>query len=81
MNWLRWWEPVFTHNRWLLFALGAATALLVVIGAVRATCTIREFGFRSYVKSTFTVDNDTWRLIGVLLLMVTVVVMVFYYLA
>lgn len=81
MNWLRWWAPLFTGNRWLLPALGVGAGLLLLIGVIRAVGTIREFGFRSYVKSTFSVDNETWRLIGILLLMVIVVVMVFNYMS
>ena len=77
MNWLRWWLPVLANNRWIVVALAAGAGLLVLIGAVRAVRTIREFGFRNFVKSTFSVDNETWRLVGILLLMVLVVAMVF----
>jgi hypothetical protein len=80
MNWLRWWAPYFS-NRWVIVALSAGAGLLLLIGVIRAVSTIREFGFRSYVQSTFTVDNESWRLIGILLLMVIVVVMVFNYMS
>ena len=80
MNWLRWWAPFFS-SRWVVVSLAAGAGLLLLIGVVRAVGTIREFGWRGYVKSTFSVDNETWRLIGILLLMVIVVVMVFSNLA
>jgi hypothetical protein len=80
MNWLRWWAPYFS-SRWVVVTLAVGAGLLVLIGVVRAVGTIREFGWRSYLKSTFSVDNETWRLVGILLLMVIVVVMVFSNLA
>ena len=76
-EWIRWWSPLVVNNQWVVFALGAGLGLLVLIALIRAAWYIREYGFRNYLRSTFTIENETWRLIGILLLLAMACAMVF----
>jgi len=76
-QWIEWWSPLIVNNQWVVFSLGAGLGLLVLVALVRAVLYIKEFGFKSYLRSTFTIENETWRLIGILLLLAMACAMVF----
>jgi len=76
-EWVRWWSPLVVNNQWVVAALAAGLGLLVLIALVRAAFTIREFGFRNYLRSTFSIENETWRLIGILILVAVAVVLMY----
>jgi hypothetical protein len=76
-EWLRWWSPLVVNNQWVVAALAAGLGLLVLVALFRAVVYIREFGFRNYLRSTFSIENETWRLIGILLFLAIACAMVF----
>lgn len=55
-------------NQWVAASMLAGLLLLVGIALGRALFYIREYGFWNYVRSTFRIEGETWRLIGILLL-------------
>jgi hypothetical protein len=77
-EWLRWWSPVVVSNQWVVAALAAGLGLLVLVALFRAVLYIREYGFWNYLRSTFSIENETWRLIGILLLLAMACAMVFF---
>lgn len=74
---LQWWSPLIVNNQWVLAALGAGLGVLLIIALVRAAWSIREYGFLNYVKSTFRIEGETWRVIGILLLVAVAIVMMY----
>ena len=56
-------------NRWIVGALLWGLGILLLAGAVRSGAYIRDHGFRNFVKSAVRIEPETWRIIGVLLLL------------
>jgi hypothetical protein len=57
-------------SRWIVSALLWGLGILLLAGAVRSGNYVRHYGLRNFFRSTFQVEPETWRIIGVLLLLV-----------
>ena len=73
--WREWLNPLIS-NQWVMVGLGSGLGLLVLYALIRSGVYIRRFGFVNWVKSTFRIENESWRLIGILMLFVIAVAMV-----
>ena len=76
MNWLRSWLPLGVANQWVVGGLLAGLAILIFLALLHAVLYIRSYGFRNYLASTFRIENESWRLIGILLLVAMACAMV-----
>jgi hypothetical protein len=74
---IQWWSPLVVNNLWVLAALGVGLGLLVVVAIFRSIVYIAHYGFRNYLKSSFRIEGETWRVIGILLL-VAIAMMLMY---
>jgi hypothetical protein len=66
MSFIREW--INEDNRWILMALLFGLGVLVLLGLLHSARYVRHFGFLNFLKSTFRIEGETWRLIGILLL-------------
>ena len=64
--WRDWLNPVIS-NQWVVFSIGGGLGLLLLCFLFRSGLYIRRFGFRNWLRATFQIDSESWRLIGILL--------------
>lgn len=64
--WREWLDPVVS-NQWVVFGIGSGLGLLVLFFLLRSGLYIKRFGIVNWLKSTFQIENESWRLIGILL--------------
>jgi len=74
---IRWWSPLIVNNQWVMAALCGGLGLLVLIALVRSIHYIAHFGFRNYLKTSFRVEGETWRIIGILILVAVAIVLMY----
>ena len=74
--WREWLNPVIS-NQWVMFSLGGGLGLLVLFFLFRSALYVHRFGFINWLKSFYQVENESWRLIGILMLFVIAAAMVF----
>jgi hypothetical protein len=67
MNFLRDW--VNEDNQWVVLALLFGLGVLVLVALVHSTRSIRHLGFLNFLRSTCRIEGETWRIIGILLLL------------
>jgi hypothetical protein len=77
VDWLRSWLTPSVSNQWVVVGLVGGLSILVLVSLLRAILYIRQFGLWNYLKTTFQIENETWRLIGILLLLAMAAAMVF----
>jgi len=73
--WREWFRPVVS-NQWVVAGFSVGLGLLVLYFLIRSALYIGRYGFVNWVKAAFRVDNESWRLIGILLLFVIAAAMV-----
>jgi hypothetical protein len=64
--WRDWLNPVIS-NQWVVFSIGGGLGLLLLYFLFRSGLYIRRYGFRNWLRATFQIDSESWRLIGILL--------------
>jgi hypothetical protein len=74
--WREWLNPVIS-NQWVVFSIGGGLGLLVLYGLFRSGLYIKRFGFVNWLKATFRIENESWRLIGILLLFAIAVALMY----
>jgi hypothetical protein len=77
VDWLRSWLTPSVSNQWVVVGLVGGLSILVLVSLLRAILYIRQFGLWNYLKTTSQIENETWRLIGILLLLAMAAAMVF----
>jgi hypothetical protein len=60
-------EWINEDSKWVVMALLFGLGVLVLVGLLYSARYIRHFGFLNFLKSTFHIEGETWRLIGILL--------------
>ncbi len=55
-------------NQWVVMALLYGLGVLALVALVHSARSIRHFGFLNFLKSTCRIEGETWRVIGILLL-------------
>ena len=73
--WREWLNPVIS-NQWVVFSIGGGLGLLVLYFLFRSGLYIKRFGFVNWLKTTFQIDSESWRLIGILMLVLIAMAMV-----
>jgi len=73
--WKEWLRPAVS-NQYVVVSLLGGLGLLVLAFLVRSGVYIYRFGFFNWVKSAFQMEGESWRLIGILLLVMMAVAMV-----
>lgn len=73
--WREWLNPVVS-NQYAMVGFGGGLGLLVLWFLFRSGLYVWRFGFRNWIRSTFCIDNESWRLFGILMLFVIAVAMV-----
>lgn len=74
---IQWWSPLIVNNQWVLAALGFGLGLLVLVAIFRSIVYIAHYGFRNYLKSSFRIEGETWRVIGILILVAVAIVLMY----
>ena len=74
--WREWLRPVASHQ-WVVFGLFSGLGVLVLLFLIRSGLYIHRFGVINWLKSFYQVQNESWRLIGILMLFVMAAAMVF----
>ena len=74
--WREWLNPVIS-NQWVIFGFGSGLGLLVLYGLFRSGLYIHRFGFVNWLKTTFRIDTENFRLIGILLLVAIAVALMY----
>jgi hypothetical protein len=67
MDILRSW--INEDNRWVVGALLFGLGVLILTGLLHSGRYIRHFGLRNFLRTTFRIEGETWRVIGILLLL------------
>jgi hypothetical protein len=67
MNFFREW--INEDNKWVVGALLFGLGVLVLVGLVHSARYVRHFGFLNFLRSTCRIEGETWRVIGILLLL------------
>ena len=73
--WREWLNPVIS-NQWVVLSFGGGLGLLVLWFLLRSGLYIKRFGVVNWLKSTFQIESETWRMIGILMLVLIAVAMV-----
>jgi hypothetical protein len=66
--WREWLLP-YVSNQWVVWSLGLGFGSIILYGIVRAIIHIGQSGFRNWLKSAFEVNETTWWLIAVLIML------------
>jgi hypothetical protein len=66
MSFMREW--INEDNQWVAMALLFGLGVLLLVALLHSARSVRHFGFLNFLKSTFRIEGETWRLIGILLL-------------
>jgi hypothetical protein len=74
--WREWLNPVIS-NQWVMTSLAGGLGLLLAWFLFRSGLYIRRFGLVNWLKSFYRIENESWRLIGILMLFVIAAAMVF----
>jgi hypothetical protein len=74
---IRWWSPLIVNNQWVLAFLGVGLGLLLLVAIFRSIVYIAHYGFRNYLRTSFRVEGETWRVIGILLLVAVAIVLMY----
>jgi len=74
--WREWLNPVVS-NQWVVFGIGSGLGLLVLYFLFRSGLYIKRFGFVNWLRATFRIDSENWRLIGILLLFAIAVALMY----
>ena len=74
--WREWLNPVIS-NQWVVFSFGGSLALLALYFLFRSGLYIGRFGFRNWLRATFRMDSESWRLIGMLLFVAIAVALMY----
>ena len=74
---IQWWSPLIVNNQWVLAALGFGLGLLVLVAIFRSIVYIAHYGFRNYLKTSFRIEGETWRVIGILILVAVAIVLMY----
>jgi len=77
MDLLRSWGALVAANQWVVAGLIAGLSLLILTFLLRSAVYVARFGFVNWLKSTFRIEGESWRLIGILLLLMIAAAMVF----
>jgi hypothetical protein len=77
MDLLRSWIGLAMANQWVVAGLAVGLGILVLAFLVRSAVFVARFGMVNWLKSTFQIENESWRLIGILLLLGMAAAMVF----
>jgi predicted membrane-bound dolichyl-phosphate-mannose-protein mannosyltransferase len=77
MDLLRPWMALVAANQWVVAGLIAGLSILVLAFLLRSAVYVARFGFVNWLKSTFQIQGESWRLIGILLLLMMAAAMVF----
>jgi len=73
--WREWLRPAVS-NQYVVVSFLAALGILVLAFLVRSGVYIYRFGIVNWLKSTFEIEGESWRLIGILLLVMIAAAMV-----
>lgn len=68
MEWLRQWLPVETAH-WVIWSLGVGFGLIILVGVVRTAHYVYYYGLWNWLKGSFRINDDTWWLIAVLIML------------
>jgi hypothetical protein len=74
--WREWFRPAVS-NQYVVLSIGIALGILVLYGLIRAGIYIHHFGFVNWLKATFKIDTESWRLIGILLFVAVAVALMY----
>ncbi|HLY75880.1 MAG TPA: hypothetical protein VKU80_17305 [Planctomycetota bacterium] len=77
MDLLRSWVGLVAANPWVVAGLIAGLGVLVLAFLLRWAVPVARFGFANWLKSTLRIQGDSWRPIGILLLLMIAAAMVF----
>ena len=69
MEVMREWLLPYVSNQWVVWSLGLGFGSIILYGIVRAIIHIGQSGFRNWLKSAFEVNDTTWWLIAVLIML------------
>jgi hypothetical protein len=73
--WREWLRPAVS-NQYVVISFGTGLGILVLAFLIRSGVYIHRFGIINWVKSTFQIEGESWRLIGILLLVMIAAAMV-----
>jgi hypothetical protein len=73
--WREWLRPAVS-NQYVVVGFFAGLGILVLAFLIRSGVYVYRFGFVNWVKSAFRMEGESWRLIGILLLVMMAVAMV-----
>lgn len=73
--WKEWLRPA-ASNQYVVVSLLAGLGLLALAFLARSGVYIYRFGFVRWLKATFQIEGESWRLIGILLLVMIAAAMV-----
>jgi hypothetical protein len=76
MDVIRFWISAIAAHPWLVAALLAGLGLIILLSLFRAILYIKHFGFLNYLKAALKMEGETWRLVGILLLIAMACAMV-----
>ena len=74
--WREWLSPVVS-NQWAVFGIGSGLGLLILFFLFRSGLYVHRYGFVNWLKATFRIDSESWRLISVLLLVAIAVALMY----
>ncbi len=74
--WREWFRPAVS-NQYVVLCIGIALGVLVLYGLIRSGIYIWHFGFRNWLRATFRIDSESWRLIGMLLFVAIAVALMY----
>lgn len=77
MDWIDRWLPPDPEVRWLCAAIAAGLGLILLLGIARSFVYMAHYGFWNWLKSSFRIQDDSWWLIAVLILLAMTGAMVF----
>lgn len=69
MDGLREWLPPEVSNQWVVWSLALGFGFIILVGLIRSLFTISHYGLWNWLKASFTINDDTWWLIAVLILL------------
>jgi hypothetical protein len=75
MDWMRSWIPSTFHAEWVIAAICVGLGLLILTGILRSAVYIHHYGFWNWLKASFRIEGETWRLIAILLFVAAMAMM------
>jgi len=56
-------------NQWVAWSLALGFGIIILVGIIRAIVYMAHFGVWNWLKASFTINDDTWWLIAVLIML------------